>query len=129
MKVILYAVLSTLFLLIFLTACTQEVVDKTPDKLPDKTPDKDQLVCTAEYAPVCGKIEVQCVTAPCDPIQQTFSNRCNAEVRNAFDIVEGECVPDSVVTDFTSCADAGNPVMESYPRQCRSNGKTYVEVI
>jgi hypothetical protein len=34
------------------------------------------------------------------------------------------------VTDFTSCAAAGNPVMESHPRQCRSaDGKLYIEDI
>jgi len=33
------------------------------------------------------------------------------------------------VTDFESCAAAGNPVMESYPRQCRANGITYTEII
>lgn len=33
------------------------------------------------------------------------------------------------VTDFASCAAAGNPVMESYPRQCAANGVTYTEVI
>lgn len=34
-----------------------------------------------------------------------------------------------VVTDFESCAAAGNPVMESYPRQCAAGGVTYVEDI
>lgn len=33
------------------------------------------------------------------------------------------------VDDFTACVAAGNPVAESYPRQCTSNGKTYVEDI
>lgn len=37
---------------------------------------------------------------------------------------------DEEVTDFNSCVDAGYPVMESYPRQCRgSDGKTYTENI
>jgi hypothetical protein len=31
------------------------------------------------------------------------------------------------ITDFDSCAAAGNPIMESYPRQCAAGGKTYVE--
>jgi len=32
------------------------------------------------------------------------------------------------VSNFNECASLGNPVMESYPRQCRtSNGKTFVE--
>jgi hypothetical protein len=35
-----------------------------------------------------------------------------------------------VVTDFASCAAAGNPIMESYPRQCRSkDGQLYTEYI
>ncbi len=34
------------------------------------------------------------------------------------------------VTSFESCASAGYPIMESYPRQCRAlDGKTYVEEI
>src|SRR3989344_764356 len=36
----------------------------------------------------------------------------------------------STVTNFESCAAAGYPVMESYPRQCRTaSGKTFVETI
>ena len=35
----------------------------------------------------------------------------------------------TVVNDFESCAAAGNPVMESYPRQCQDKGITYTEVI
>ncbi len=35
-----------------------------------------------------------------------------------------------VVTDFESCAQAGNPVMESYPRQCKTqDGRSFVEPI
>jgi len=34
------------------------------------------------------------------------------------------------ITDFTGCADAGYPVMESYPRQCRTpDGTLFVERI
>ncbi len=33
------------------------------------------------------------------------------------------------VSNFTECAALGNPVMESYPRQCRANGQTFVEEI
>lgn len=33
------------------------------------------------------------------------------------------------LNDFASCAAAGYPVMESYPRQCSANGKTFVEII
>ena len=37
--------------------------------------------------------------------------------------VEGE------VNNFKECIAAGNPAMESYPRQCRHGDKTYTEVI
>jgi hypothetical protein len=33
------------------------------------------------------------------------------------------------INDFISCEAAGYPVMESYPRQCRANGKTFVEIL
>jgi len=34
---------------------------------------------------------------------------------------------DSGIQNFEDCANAGNPVMESYPRKCRANDITYVE--
>lgn len=33
------------------------------------------------------------------------------------------------ITNFEECAEAGNPVTASYPRQCRVNGKTFAEEI
>ncbi len=33
------------------------------------------------------------------------------------------------ITNFEECAAAGNPVMESYPRQCRAGGKNFTEYI
>ncbi len=33
------------------------------------------------------------------------------------------------VTSFDECVDAGNPVMESYPRQCMADDRTFVENI
>jgi len=33
------------------------------------------------------------------------------------------------ITNFEECVAAGNPVMESYPRQCRANDQTFVEEI
>ncbi|MBD3362058.1 hypothetical protein GF358_04705 [Candidatus Woesearchaeota archaeon] len=39
------------------------------------------------------------------------------------------CVPSAPINDFESCIAAGNPAMESYPRQCRANGQTFVEEI
>jgi hypothetical protein len=33
------------------------------------------------------------------------------------------------ITSFAECAAAGYPIMESYPRQCRAGGQTFVEVV
>lgn len=51
----------------------------------------DSMVCTMEYAPVCGSVQVQCITAPCNPIKQTFSNSCMARASNATNITNGTC--------------------------------------
>ncbi len=47
--------------------------------------------CTREYAPVCGTVAVQCITAPCDPIRTDYGNRCMAEAAGATDITGGTC--------------------------------------
>jgi len=33
------------------------------------------------------------------------------------------------INSFEECAEAGNPIMESYPRQCRAGNKTFFEEI
>ncbi len=35
----------------------------------------------------------------------------------------------TAVTSFEECVEAGNPVMESYPRQCRHEGVTFTEFV
>jgi len=42
---------------------------------------------------------------------------------------ENQNVPVVTITNFEECAAAGNPVMESYPRQCRAGGKNFTEYI
>ncbi len=37
--------------------------------------------------------------------------------------------PTQRITSFEECAAAGNPIMESYPRQCRADGQLFVEEI
>jgi hypothetical protein len=60
------------------------------------TSDPDKEPCTREYHPVCGKVQVQCVTAPCPPIDTTFPNRCVAENAGATDIREGACIDEDI---------------------------------
>jgi hypothetical protein len=49
------------------------------------------VACTMEYAPVCGAREVQCITTPCHPIEETFGNRCTMEAAGAAYLYSGEC--------------------------------------
>ncbi|MBT4120503.1 MAG: hypothetical protein HOA57_03095 [Candidatus Magasanikbacteria bacterium] len=84
-----------------------------------------------EDVEVCGKINVVCITTPCDPVDETFANRCAAEDAGAFDIVDGSCEDQNLneVNSFEDCIKAGNPAMESYPRQCRHGDKGFTENI
>ncbi len=52
------------------------------------------IACTREYAPVCGEIQVQCVQAPCPPVQKTYSNNCVMEAQGAILVNMGACVAD-----------------------------------
>ncbi|MDP2691576.1 MAG: Gmad2 immunoglobulin-like domain-containing protein [bacterium] len=40
-----------------------------------------------------------------------------------------ENITESEISNFEECIAAGNPVMESYPRQCRDGDRTFVEKI
>jgi len=48
---------------------------KTIDCLPEQ---RATDVCTAIYQPVCAIVNVQCITAPCLAVKQTFGNSCEA---------------------------------------------------
>lgn len=53
----------------------------------------DAVACTMEYAPVCATVQVQCIMAPCNPVEQTFSNSCMARAAGATVVSTGECAP------------------------------------
>lgn len=42
------------------------------------TENTESPICTMEYAPVCAKVQVQCIKAPCGSMLETFSNSCMA---------------------------------------------------
>lgn len=51
----------------------------------------DVVACTKEYRPVCGSKQVQCITTPCNPVQQTYGNRCEMNADGAAFLYEGQC--------------------------------------
>ncbi|HIH17600.1 MAG TPA: hypothetical protein HA282_05275 [Nanoarchaeota archaeon] len=50
-----------------------------------------------------------------------------AEEKEYFTDEKGCGCKNPGIDDFEKCAAAGNQIMESYPRQCRAGGKTFVE--
>ncbi len=53
---------------------------------------RDVDACIEIYQPVCATVNVQCVTTPCDPVQETFANSCKACVNSLVSTyTKGEC--------------------------------------
>ena len=51
--------------------------------------------CIEIYQPVCASVNVQCVTTPCDPVQETFANSCKACINSLVSTyTKGECPVD-----------------------------------
>jgi hypothetical protein len=78
--------------------CKPAAIDNPTDgklKAVDCTDPRPQA-CTQEYNPVCGQVQVQCIRAPCNPVMQTFGNKCEA-CANSFTIsyTEGACADDN----------------------------------
>ena len=47
--------------------------------------------CTKEYRPVCGSKPIVCITTPCNPVKQTYGNRCEMNADGATFLYEGQC--------------------------------------
>ena len=53
---------------------------------------RSDIVCTEEYAPVCGSVDLSCATTPCETQEETFSNMCYLNNNpNATYLYDGEC--------------------------------------
>jgi hypothetical protein len=51
--------------------------------------------CIEIYQPVCARVNVQCVTTPCDPVQETYANSCKACMNSLVSsYTKGECPVD-----------------------------------
>lgn len=74
--------------LLYTGECAPTVIEENP------------IACTKEYAPVCGQVNIQCITTPCDPIQNTYGNRCMMEADWAEFLYTGECVQ----VDLQTCS-------------------------
>jgi hypothetical protein len=68
----------------------------------------------------------------------SYESKCvyNCVESSGYDCVKGRCVSmiggnniGDIINSFKECVQAGNPVMESYPRQCRAGDRTFTENI
>ena len=79
-----------------LQACvgiTNEVPPKTSASVECPADSRGVDACIEIYQPVCGQVAVQCVTTPCNPVPETFSNSCFACMNeNVISYTEGACV-------------------------------------
>lgn len=67
-----------------------------------------EVVCTMEYNPVCGEKQVQCIKAPCDPIKQTYSNKCELNKDKAKYLYSGTCEQyENTVKESVKCVFKG----------------------
>ncbi|WP_016939537.1 hypothetical protein [Nitrosopumilus sp. SJ] len=69
------------------------------------------------FVPLVDEFETfNCITTPCEMPKITIFESFQKQY--------------SVINSFEECMSAGNPVMESHPRQCRTiDGKHFVEKI
>jgi hypothetical protein len=97
------------------------------------TPPADDTACTKEFVPVCGKYQVQCIKAPCPPLDTTYQNRCEAEKAGATDIKEGACVDKEPNPEGACLSFDGNWLPETQEcegmskEQCEELGGTFNE--
>ena len=73
------------------------------------------------FIPIIDEFETfNCITTPCDMPQITIHQWLHVQWQNQY--------PE--ITNFEQCIAAGNPAMESHPRQCRtSDGQHFVEIL
>lgn len=77
---------------IYIEGETNTNTDATNPEIMLTSMEEEQIACTMEYAPVCGKVQIQCFTTPCEPIYQTFGNSCSLWANKLAEYAyEGEC--------------------------------------
>lgn len=56
-------------------------------------------MCTMQYDPVCATYTPPCMMSPCEPVRQTYSNSCIAVSAGAKFVHNGQCRPNTVISN------------------------------
>jgi hypothetical protein len=76
-------------------ACPNETA--TPKAVVCTPEQKQAEACIEIYQPVCASVQIQCITTPCEPIQKTFGNSCDAcSQHSVTEYTEGACAGDAL---------------------------------
>lgn len=79
-------------LAIIMTACYPAPKSSATHQTTQPSTKPKKSFCTKIYLPVCAKVEVACITTPCKPVEQTFSNKCMMENNErATFLHDGKC--------------------------------------
>ncbi len=77
-------------MLVLIAGCSSA---RSAERLSCTPEQREAEACAQIYEPVCATVNVQCVRAPCYPINQTFSNACEACMNPLVDTyVKGGCI-------------------------------------
>lgn len=81
------------FVAIFLLFLTfKPNTSKNTEKIFCEDSQRNVDACIEIYQPVCGYVQIECITAPCNPVPETFSNNCFACSNSRVTYyTEGEC--------------------------------------
>lgn len=96
----LYAIIAFIMLmsivLIFVEGCSKQPPTNGKLQAIDCLEEQRNVeACIEIYQPVCGQVQIQCITTPCNPIKETFENSCKACTNpNVMSYTMGECETD-----------------------------------
>lgn len=101
--------------MILLVACAPQrpiIIQPPPPGEPPIIPPEGPICRDLCGDGVCQEVVCMAIGCPCAETHQSCPQDCKAPQE---------------ITNFDQCARAGYPIMESYPRRCRADGKTFVE--
>ena len=72
-------------------------------------------ICTREYNPVCGVMQIPRMGEESEFVRVTFSNPCEAQAYNAFEVLPGTCEEQIISDDkFEVCENLGGTALPEF---------------